>query len=59
MKLKQLIHQQQKWSLLTQQEQDAFRKLQRLVKQSESKVVRMSKEEREEIVGALRKIRRE
>lgn len=56
LKLKQLIHRQQKWSLLTPPEKDAFRKLQRLVQQSESKVVRMSKEEREEILGALRKI---
>lgn len=56
LKLKQMIHQQQKWSLLTPQEQDAFRRLQKLVKQSESKVVRMSKEERDEIVKMLRKM---
>lgn len=57
MKLRELIRRQQKWSLLTKGEQDAFRKLQRLVKQSEAKVVRMSKEEREEVVKMLRKIR--
>ncbi len=56
LKLKQLIHQQQKWSLLTPQEQDAFRKLQRLLKQSEAKAVRMSRKEREEIVKMLRKM---
>ncbi len=55
-KLKQMIHQQKKWSLLTKEEQDAFRKLQRLVKQSEAKVVRMSKEERDEVVRMLRKM---
>lgn len=55
-KLKLMIHQQKKWSLLTPQEKDAFRKLQRLVKQSEAKVVRMSKEEREEVVKMLRKM---
>lgn len=55
-KLKLMIHQQKKWSLLTKEEQDAFRKLQRLVKKSESKLVRMSREEREEVVKMLRKM---
>lgn len=53
-KLRELIHRQQKWSLLTKEEQDAFRRLQRLVKKSEAKVVKMSKEEREEVVKMLR-----
>ena len=57
LKLKNIVHQQQKWSLLTPQEQDTFRRLQKLVKQSESKIIKMSKEERKNIVEMLRKIK--